>query len=48
VPPRKDRNVAFDLPVVAETDGAAQTFGAVLGVVAEGRITASEASALSD
>jgi hypothetical protein len=47
VPPRKDRSVTFELPPVVKADDAVEALGAVLAAVAGGRITPSEALAVT-
>jgi hypothetical protein len=47
VPPRKDRSITFELPPVVTVDNAAAALGAVLVAVADGRITPSEALAVT-
>jgi hypothetical protein len=47
VPPRKDRPISLELPVITSADDANQAMGIVLAAVGEGRITPSEATILS-
>jgi hypothetical protein len=47
VPPRKDRPISLELPVINSADGANQAMRVVLAAVSEGRITPSEATILS-
>jgi hypothetical protein len=44
LPPRKDRPVTFDFPVITTAAEAAVTMAAVLAAVSSGQITPSEAS----
>lgn len=44
LPPRKDRPVTFDFPVITNAADAAGTMAAILTAVASGRITPAEAS----
>lgn len=46
LPPRKDRPVTFDLPPITSAKDAAATMSAVLGAVASGQITPSDAGEL--
>ena len=43
VPPRKDRPVTFELPVIKDAHEAAVAMSAILAAVASGQITPSEA-----
>jgi Family of unknown function (DUF5681) len=45
-PPRKDRAVAFALPDLAKTEDAVRAMAALVGAVAAGELTPSEASEL--
>jgi hypothetical protein len=47
VPPRKDRPISLELPVINSADAANQAMCVVLAAVGEGRITPSEATILS-
>ena len=47
VPPRKDRPIAFELPPIASAADVANAVAAVLQAVAEGRVTPSEAMAVT-
>jgi hypothetical protein len=47
VPPRKDRPISLDLPPITSTADAANAVAAVLRAVADGRITPSEAIAVT-
>jgi hypothetical protein len=47
VPPRKDRPITFDLPPIASAADVANAVAAVLRAVAEGRVTPSEAMAVT-
>jgi hypothetical protein len=47
VPPRKDRPIALDLPPIASAADVANAVAAVLQAVAEGRVTPSEAMAVT-
>ena len=47
VPPRKDRPIAFPLPVTEKPDDVGQALAAVLSAVAEGEITPSEGQAVA-
>jgi hypothetical protein len=47
VPPRKDRPVHLELPVIKSADDANQAMRVVVAAVGEGRITPSEATILS-
>src|ERR671912_944549 len=46
-PPRKDRAVAFALPELAKAEDAVRAMAALVGAVAAGELTPSEASELS-
>ena len=47
VPPRKDRPITFELPPMVNSGDAVQALGAVLKAVADGKITPSEALAVT-
>src|SRR5262249_5709721 len=47
VPPRKDRPITFELPPIASAADVANAVAAVLRAVAEGRVTLSEAMAVT-
>ena len=47
LPPRKDRPVTFDFPVITSITEAATTMSSVLSAVAAGEITPAEASEIS-
>jgi hypothetical protein len=47
LPPRKDRPVTFDFPVITNTAEAASTMSSILIAVAAGEITPAEASEIS-
>jgi hypothetical protein len=47
VPPRKDRPISLELPVINSADDANQAMRVVLAAVGEGRITLSEATNLA-
>jgi hypothetical protein len=47
VPPRKDRPISLDLPPIASAADVANAVAAVLRAVAEGRVTPSEAMAVT-
>jgi Family of unknown function (DUF5681) len=44
LPPRKDRPLTFDFPAITNAAEAASTMSAILGAVASGEITPTEAS----
>jgi hypothetical protein len=47
VPPRKDRPISLELPPITSAADASNAVAAVLGAVADGRITPSEAIAVT-
>ena len=47
VPPRKDRSVVFDMPALQTITDAPKAIGAIVGAVASGELSISEAGDLS-
>jgi hypothetical protein len=47
LPPRKDRPVSFELPIIATIEDAPRAMAAITAAIAQGEITAAEASDVS-
>jgi hypothetical protein len=47
IPPRKDRQIQFELPAIKSVNDATKASAALVAAVAEGKLTPSEASELA-